>query len=422
MSEPLSFAPASLPFLVAYAMRCLLPTAEQTALLRAALDDQEGAAQWRSWRAAHDLQAFLAQDHAGVKGLLPLLAYALEKHGVELTSDDRSLLRMARYREQLRMERYFAIMQQSLDLLRSHNIEIVVLKGAALAQTAYPDPTLRHCHDIDLLIHPRDLRRATDLLLQHGYRHSSSRSSLDQAVALGDVQLDHASGLPVVLHTRLFRQEFFDAPFDDFWRHTVTLGEGPQRMLAPEWALVHLLGTVLGTRAKVTWVCDAVYLLAATPTIDWSHVGALAAQCGFALGLYGLLAYLRDLHQIAIPSTLFDELLHHFTAERRASYEQILHCARQGDRVRHHELFSAADSWRETLFLLRWMLLPLPITAQRQQMADWQLPLFYMRRAVRKLARKTSAIRASLFRTVNTGIPNTGLSSIQSEGVQDARE
>ncbi len=48
-------------------------------------------------------------------------------------------------------------------------IKTIVLKGAMLAETVYPNIALRSMGDIDLLIHKDDLDRAAKRILELGY-------------------------------------------------------------------------------------------------------------------------------------------------------------------------------------------------------------------------------------------------------------
>jgi hypothetical protein len=52
----------------------------------------------------------------------------------------------------------------------------ILLKGAALAYTLYPDPALRPMSDLDLLIHPQDLKQAVQVIQSMGYRKMESTS------------------------------------------------------------------------------------------------------------------------------------------------------------------------------------------------------------------------------------------------------
>jgi hypothetical protein len=369
-------APNRLPTpAVTYALRRLLPSAAETLLLRAALDREQGAAAWSSWRAQHDLPATLAAENAGLKGLLPLLAYQLETHGASVAPDDLRLLRMARYHETLRSQRYQTILGETLTSLTQADISVILLKGAALAPL-YPAADLRHSHDIDLLILPQQLPDAVETLLAHGYSHHLPAAAAAKARQGGDLRLDHSSGLPVVLHTQLYRNPFYAPPLADAWRSATPLANHPAnqppnqstiRTLAPEWELVHILGVMLCApqRARVTWVCDAYYLLAAQSTLDWQRAGAIAGQSGLAMAAAIFLAYLEQQQQAPIPAIFLAQLQHDAAAAGRAGAEQLLHCSHdQG--TAYNDLYAAAADWQERAWLLRWIFTARLATLQRR--------------------------------------------------------
>lgn len=396
MAKPLPKTP------VAFALRRLLPDDAQTLLLRAALDGDKGAEAWATWRASHNLQATLTGNRAGVKGLLPLLAYNLERNGAEVAADDLSLLRMARYREQLRMERYQTILGQTLAALQTAGVNSILLKGGALTLTTYPEATLRHCHDIDLLVQPRDLPQAAARLLAHDFRYAPAHTPLDDALAAGDLHLTHNSGLPIVLHTRLFRNDFYGMALEDAWQSALPVGKGlAGMMLAPEWELVHIVGAMLcaPSRARVTWVCDAYTLMAAHPMLDWARVCEIARQCRLAMALYAALDYLRQQRQRFVPSFVLVELQRDFAQASWADVAELLQSARRQQAASYGDLFAAATNWQERAALLRWILFPPLPASQRQQASGWQSPLFYLRfnlrRGARFLARRTVAAKPS---------------------------
>lgn len=53
---------------------------------------------------------------------------------------------------------------------KNNNLPILILKGAALSRYAYPEPGLRPCTDIDLLIRPDDFLQADKVLNSLGYQ------------------------------------------------------------------------------------------------------------------------------------------------------------------------------------------------------------------------------------------------------------
>jgi hypothetical protein len=70
-----------------------------------------------------------------------------------------------------RARRLFETLSGTIRALRAAGVEVVALKGAALAFFHYPDPALRPMGDLDLLLRdPRDLARATEALAGAGWR------------------------------------------------------------------------------------------------------------------------------------------------------------------------------------------------------------------------------------------------------------
>ena len=60
-------------------------------------------------------------------------------------------------------------LERILVLLNEADVPVVVLKGAALAESLYPDIGLRPMNDLDLLIHRNDLIKASDSIKSLGY-------------------------------------------------------------------------------------------------------------------------------------------------------------------------------------------------------------------------------------------------------------
>ncbi len=109
-------------------------------------------------------------------GLAPLLHWRLEQAG--LTPPPLTMAKLGVTR-QAHAKRNAAIADQLAELLMAcdqENLDVVVLKGALLAPTVYPDPALRPMNDIDLLFHPDDVVRAELLLERLGYvgKHKSA--------------------------------------------------------------------------------------------------------------------------------------------------------------------------------------------------------------------------------------------------------
>jgi hypothetical protein len=87
-----------------------------------------------------------------------------------------------------------------LDALAERGIEALVLKGAALAHSLYPEPWLRTRGDTDLLIRPAARRATFEVLERLGYQRADSAGG---EVASSEATFTRAgSPLPLDLHWR----------------------------------------------------------------------------------------------------------------------------------------------------------------------------------------------------------------------------
>ena len=237
----------------------LLPTPNETWLLRACLHSGKSAhAAWEAWlQCVGDLVQTFKEEQLGIKRLLPLLFAALQRNGIEIDRTLLPYLRAARVSEELRSTAYYTICHDALATLTVKGIAFVVLKGAALSEIAYRDWTLRHSHDIDLLLHESDLDRARHVLCAR----ESFASPADRRQASINVKLVHNSGLPLELHGRLFRTSYYTAPIDEMWAHSQSraIADIPARILSPADMLLHIIGqaSCCRSRESLQWVCDA---------------------------------------------------------------------------------------------------------------------------------------------------------------------
>jgi hypothetical protein len=101
-----------------------------------------------------------------------------------------------------------ALLFEIADALTSAEIDFAVLKGCALLSGVYPDPAVRPIRDIDLLLRPSDIKRASQLLIDRC-------QCVPQSQVTGEVLEDYtihkhaeplwhqARGVPIELHVRL---------------------------------------------------------------------------------------------------------------------------------------------------------------------------------------------------------------------------
>lgn len=337
----------ALPF--AKVLERLVPNAVETLFVRACVDPgPAGQAAWQAWRMRHSLQAGVAQGIA-YKHLLPVLAHALEQGGRKLDAAERSYLRAARLREQNRSGRYHAILKRALTALAANNVPVLLLKGPVLAATVFPARELRHCHDIDLFARRADLERAESILVGEGFRPSPP------AAAEPERALVHASSLPLELHTGLLGEPAYDAAMPDPWAGAVSVPDLSARTLAPDLALVQLLGRAFLAfrRVHLAWAVDAYYLLQGTPTLNWDAFAATVAGAHLALPFTPLLNFLASALDAPVPATVLATL--HRAAARTTSAEQaaMLASLRRAGYGGYRVMLARAQNPRERLLIVR---------------------------------------------------------------------
>ncbi|HJV08950.1 MAG TPA: nucleotidyltransferase family protein, partial [Acidimicrobiales bacterium] len=264
------------------ALSPLLPTAEQTLLLRACLHEREGTAAWTA------LGRRLGPDGLGPlltgnRRLLPLLhrAATVDPGGFGLDADLQRRLAAVALREKLRSTAFRRGAHEVVGLLAQGGHDVLVLRGAALAELAYPDPYLRHCHDLDLLT---------------------------RGAGVTDAGLAGRA----MLHPSAFSHPRAQADDRPLWDRSLALALGghPARVMSPADLLVHVCGHAYlsGSRASLAWATDAWFTLAAWPDLDWDLVLATADERHLGLGLGLLLGYAGEQLGAPVPAVVLDAL------------------------------------------------------------------------------------------------------------------
>lgn len=275
------------------------------------LDGEDARASWTAWRAAIG-QAPGGLDRARLleKIYAPLLLRSATRHGLELDRDEVARLKARRLVESRRRERFLTILAEVLSILRAAHLDFLLVKGAALAESVYPDPVLRHAHDIDVLLPDADLVRARDALVGAGCRLSEVTSSS------GHQALVHASRVPVMLHSLAFDRSDWQVPFDvfDAGAREVHVGGVAVRVPAPHHALLHVSvqGLAAGrSPAALRWVCDAWHLAPVLASADWDRLVRIAVDHRLAAPLALALTYLADALNVALPRSTLPALTDH---------------------------------------------------------------------------------------------------------------
>jgi len=187
---------------------------------------------------------------------------------------------------------------QILAVFQKEAIQVIVLKGAHLAQSYYDDPALRPMSDLDLLIWPDDLPRARRAITQIGYEAVLGAAGQEEYGK--HLQFRHVlSDIEVELHWQLLSKEFDLKPSPEvLWLQAVpaTLSGQPALILPAESILaffaLHLYSHHFQVPLRMVW--DAAVVVHKS-TIDWPVTLELAQQWQLARSLTVLLWLIKDL-------------------------------------------------------------------------------------------------------------------------------
>ena len=373
------------------ALGAVLPTPEQTWLLRACLlEGEAGRDAWRAWHAlAGDAKAAMVEDRWSVKRLLPALYVALRRSEAPVDATLMSYLRLAYVREQMRATTYRRICGESVQVLAAAELPAVLLRGGALAATVYDDPAVRHCHDVALLVRPEDLSRGVAALRDAGLKPLAHAPEEVAPYAA----LRHETSLPVELHGRLFATPTYELPWPDVWPRTreVRIADASARVLAPSDALLHVLCHAFSSASRdpLRWVGDAWHIIRCGG-VDWESFCETAERGRLALPSLVMLWYLVDALGASVPGTVLDRL--RAAVERAPVVERdvALRAARAGACESVTAMLRRGrGGWRVRALAILWLLFP-----SREYVRDVVTPRDGRALALRYLERPVNYLRA----------------------------
>ena len=399
--------------LLSDALSLLLPTPEQTLLLRTCLLPRDLARQaWEEWRIRYDgAEIGFAGNNPSIRKLRPLLFNAFQQHGLEADNKTGTYLRSTYLQEDLRGKIVRRICRDILMLLEKEGIPTIVLKGAALAETVYDNPVLRHCHDIDLLIRDRDMSRAVSLLPSREFKEINPKGERGS----DDCRLEHESGLPLELHTALFKLPYYNGLLGEMWersRNHVIAGV-QTKILAAADNLLHVCGHAFygSRRGSLRWVSDAWFIIDRHRDLDWDLVLDCADRSHLALPLSVTLTYLAEELSAPIPSSFLDRLFAAASKSSATERELALFGARSAPRGSLMNLFRKMRDWRGRAFMLQWLLFPSPtyLLLVENVHRSWLLPLYYIYRPLRYARYRVYSELAGLIRRIKWRVERLSL-------------
>ncbi len=375
----------------------LLPGPAETALLHVCLGTGRAREAWSTWtRLGGDLDSH--------RSLLPLVGEGARQAGVALDADVAARFSGARLHEILRLDSIREVTAHLLGRLRAAGLDPVVQQDLALAETVYPEPALRHCHALELLL---------------------SRAGLGEAEAVLAGELGCTRQLPVRLFSSPFPRIVPDVDPAGILERAIEaeIGGARVRIPAPEDALLIAIGRAAAgaERRTLAWVCDAAHVIGSAGRLDWDLVVRNAAAWRLEIPIAAMLEWLAGEFAIPIPRAAIERMVQ--TPARGGRHgraiEIALDCARADGRAGPAGLLARSSSWRERARVVRWTVAP-SMNRLRRTFPDARpaiRPFLYVARPLRYLAR-TAARSLTPRRFPNAGrgahVPEAGRAAARS--------
>jgi hypothetical protein len=286
----------------------------------------------------------------------------------------------------MRSKVYRDVCRSVLGDLAGAAIPLIVFRGAALAETVYGSPVLRHSHDLNLLVSATDRDAAARVLAGSGLVPDSRGAAPDAAT------FHHATSLPIMVHTDLFRIPYYRLEWAELWDRSAggLVADQPVRLLSPEHSLLHTCSQTIQRpgRLPLLWACDAFLILGRYPELDWHVFLDAAERSRTQLPAYVALSYLAGALGCAVPAFALERLEAAVARLHPVERDVAILAVRRRERRRLGVVLGSTRSWRAKLTQLRWLLLPSP------EYVSWAygvrrpvlLPLYYARRLARYLA------------------------------------
>jgi len=202
-----------------------------------------------------------------------------------------------------------SVLGSFLSIAAGQGVEVLVLKGAALAHDLYPRPELRPYGDLDILCRPADFPRLAADLLAAGYQREDPNDAAGLRPPLDSCRrrnfIDPSGGVLIEVHLDVLGLGLPARRRGDFWREarTVDIGRLRVRTLNPTHQLLHLAVHVHShCYSRLLWLIDLDLLIRKYgEKIAWDRLPALARAEGVGAVLRHALATLHAILDTPVP-------------------------------------------------------------------------------------------------------------------------
>lgn len=246
-------------------------------------------------------------------GVSELLYHQLTSLEDTLASDRLQTLRKNYLMNAARNSFFYHELANVLASFHRQHIQVIVLKGAFLAEQIYENIATRPMNDIDLLVLENNLMKVDALLMELGYHRqfiSLERSDEEHALPYHNAQ----SGLVIEIHWVLMSAIYgMQADIEQLWQRALPASIAKQTVLrmTPEDQILHLCihASVHVFQMGLRPLCDInATLQYYQPSIDWDCLHQRAQQWGAARCVYINLRMAQELLHAPVSAEWLNSL------------------------------------------------------------------------------------------------------------------
>jgi hypothetical protein len=341
------------------AQQRFFPRPQQLLLLKFCLLRDPDAARlaWRKWRQGIDLDDL---DNSCFR--IMSLVY---RRMVDLGIDDPDLARIKglhRY-HWTRNQLAWRGKDEVVRALQEKGIPTLLLKGAALSRTVYPEPTTRGMHDLDILVPVASAATAMGLLTARGWvaQHVDAVRTIDYLHACSFL---HPEFGELDLHWHVLRSCCQEARDNEMWQaaRDFSFAGVATKILCPADQLLNACehGQHPSPASALQWLVDATFIVRNSPApFDWPRLIDQTRRARLVLTVRRSLHFIRRHFEPALPREVLAELdaipvpalerTEYFLAGR-SEKEQAGAVHRTGVALCHFLKLKEGSTWNELAF------------------------------------------------------------------------
>ncbi|MFB2935993.1 nucleotidyltransferase family protein [Aerosakkonemataceae cyanobacterium BLCC-F154] len=251
------------------------------------------------------------------ESLTPLL-YRILRNEDWLPENIQTEWRNAYYKNACRNTLLLRELGKVLQSLADVGVDVIVLKGAALAEKVYGDIAARQMVDLDLLIKPEDLAIVRQVVANLGYKLAGVEMQSGFNEEFRNEEIHWKQGLINVvldLHWKLVSPAYYQRTFltDWFWETAIKtkISGSPALILGNEAQIVYLSAHLMLHHGgnSLLWFHDIAEAIAFSPTaIDWDLVIKKAQTYNLVLSVQQVLLRIADEWKVEIPGKVRSQL------------------------------------------------------------------------------------------------------------------